>query len=181
MRLLRRALLTLAALVFLFEAWLWDVLTSFWRWLAAHLPIDRLKRTVETAISQLPPYAALALFLIPGLIVFPFKLAGLWLIARGSLFLGAATFFAAKIVSMGLAAFLFELTRPKLLSLAWFARLYTMILRGRDWAHMLVDPYLQPVKIELQKLKLRLASKRAGLLRIAQRIRSRINHRRSER
>ncbi len=179
MRILRHFLLTIAAIVFLFEAWLWDILTAFWLWLAGLLPVDRIKQAMETQVRRLPPYAALALFIIPALVVLPFKFFGLWLIARGSIILGGATFFAAKISSMGIAAFLFELTRPKLLTLAWFLRLYNLVIRARDWAHALADPYIQPIKAELKRLKVALAGKRAGLLRIAARLRARIKHRHS--
>ena len=32
------------------------------------------------------------------------------------------------------------MTRPKLLQIAWFARLYAIVMRGLDWAHAMVDP-----------------------------------------
>ena len=52
--------------------------------------------------------------------LFPFKLLGLWMLAHGS-WLGATTVLVlAKLVGTGVAAFIFDVTRPKLLQIGWF-------------------------------------------------------------
>lgn len=183
MRIIRHTILFLAALAFLFEAWLWDKLIGFWRWLTARLPVDSIRAALVTGISKLPPYAALLLFVIPPVTILPFKIAALWLIAHGHIVFGAAAFLLAKVAGMAAAAFLFELTRPKLMTLGWFARLYDLVMRGRDWAHKLADPYIKPIKAETARLKsglkAALAGRRAGILAKIARIRERIRRRRS--
>ena len=53
---------------------------------------------------------------------------------------GVGMLFVAKLVGLGAIAFVFDITRPKLMQLAWFARLYALMMRGLDWAHAMVDP-----------------------------------------
>ena len=114
----------LLALVLLFEEWGWEPLQ---RALAA---IGRLPglRWIEGRIRALPPYAALALFLLPTLLLLPVKLLALWLIGQGKVVAGTVVIVAAKIVGTAIVARLFALTQPALMQLAWFASVY------RRWA-----------------------------------------------
>jgi hypothetical protein len=41
---------------------------------------------------------------------------------------------------VGITAFIFDVTRPKLLEMGWFEKLYEFILALRAKAHELVDP-----------------------------------------
>ena len=41
---------------------------------------------------------------------------------------------------LGVTAFVFEVTRPKLLQLAWFRTLYDLVMRALAWAHAMVEP-----------------------------------------
>jgi len=117
MRRVFKPLLILLALVFLFEAWLWEHLRPLVAWVVGLVRWDRLKARLAAAIEHLPPYPTLLVFLIPVVLLFPLKLLGLWMLAHGS-WLGAFVVLAlAKVVSMGVTAFIFELTRPKLLQL----------------------------------------------------------------
>ena len=50
------------------------------------------------------------------------------------------TILFAKFLGVGVTAFIFDVTRPKLLELAWFERLYEFILALRAKAKDLVDP-----------------------------------------
>ena len=45
----------------------------------------------------------------------------------------------AKLVGLGVTAFIFEVTKDKLLQMAWFRRVYAFFLWARDWAHEKVD------------------------------------------
>jgi len=75
------------------------------------------------------------------------------------------------VVSMGVTAFIFELTRPKLLQLNWFRWLYEHMLVWLAWAHGLVDP----VKEQVRQWFRVFAPKRAGrTLRLLRRIRRRM-------
>lgn len=108
------------ALLILFEEWGWEPLQRAMAALA-RLP---LLRQLEVGIRRLPPYAALALLLLPSLLILPVKLLALWLIAKGKAVLGLAVIVAAKLVGTAVLARLFQLIQPALLRLAWFARLY---------------------------------------------------------
>ena len=120
MRRLLRPLWILLALVFLFEAWLWERLKPAVGWFVDKIPWDAFKARLAAGIERLPPLATLLVFLVPVVLLFPIKLIGLWLLARGIWFGAMATLGLAKVVSMGVTAFIFELTRPKLLQLGWF-------------------------------------------------------------
>jgi hypothetical protein len=151
MRRLLKPLWILLALVFLFEAWLWDHLWPIVRRIVDRVPWRRLKEWLAAAIERLPPYATLLVFLVSVVLLFPLKLLGVWMLAHGS-WLGAMTILAlAKLISMGVTAFIFELTRPKLLQLAWFRWVYEHVLTWLAWAHALIDPIKQQMKAWLAR------------------------------
>lgn len=132
MRALRAPLRLLLALVILFEEWGWEPLQRLMARIA-RLPI---LRQFEALIARLPPYAALAAFLVPALALFPVKLGALWLIAQGQKLAGLAIIVVAKLVGTAVMARLFKLTQPALMRLAWFAALFERWLRYKA---MLVD------------------------------------------
>ncbi|MEO7403197.1 MAG: hypothetical protein ABIU95_05960 [Burkholderiales bacterium] len=117
-RFLTPPLVILAALWMFLEEVLWVQLS---RLLAGfgRLP---LIAAIERGISCLPAYAALPFFLVPIAALIPFKLFALWLIANGHAIAGIQIFILARVVGTALAARLFVLTRPALMSKAWFAR-----------------------------------------------------------
>ena len=122
------------------EAWLWDHLGPVVARIVGALPLARLQEIAARGIRRLHPYATLVLFVLPGLALFPFKLAGLWLIARGHVIAGAAVFFLAKTVGLGFAAFLYELCRDKLMQIPLFVRAHALVQRLRAWAHAQTEP-----------------------------------------
>ena len=169
MRRLTRPLWILLALVFLFEAWLWENLRPIVAWVVDRIAWAKLKARLAAAIEHLPPYPTLLIFLVPIILLFPLKLAGLWMLAHGS-WLGAMAVLAfAKVMSMGVTAFIFDVTRPKLLQLPWFRWLYDHVLVWLAWAHGLIDPIkaeairrLRPIRRRLARLAWLLKPKRAG-------------------
>ena len=114
------------ALLILFEEWGWEPLRRAMAWLAGRLPL----RGLERGLARLPPYAALAVLLLPSLLIIPVKIAALWLIAKGKAVLGLSVIVAAKLAGTALLAWLFHLIQPALMRLAWFARLYA---RWTSW------------------------------------------------
>src|SRR5262245_33345466 len=128
MRRLTRPLLILLALVFLFEAWLWDHLKPIVARLVSFVPWARLKAQLAAGIESLPPYPTLLVFLVPVVLLLPLKFLGLWMLAHGLWFGAVALLGLAKVISLGVTAFLFDLTRPKLLQLGWFRWLYEHVL-----------------------------------------------------
>ena len=110
----------LLGLLILFEEWGWVPLVRLLGLLARLPPIARLERR----IAGLSPAFAVALLFVPALLLLPAKLMALWLIACGRVVVGVVALLAAKLVGTAVVARLFLLTRPQLLRLAWFARVY---------------------------------------------------------
>jgi hypothetical protein len=121
LRLVKGTFGALLALVILFEEWGWEPLQRALAW------VGRLPglRWIERWIAGLPPYGALAVFLLPSLLLLPIKLLALWLISRAWVVAGTLVIVAAKLVGTAIVARLFSLTQPALMTLPWFARSYT--------------------------------------------------------
>ena len=118
---IRAPLLVLAFAIILLEE-------TIWRWaralgtLLARIP---LFAAIERLVPRLDAQLVLGLFLIPIALLFPVKLAALWLIGIGQAGLGLAAIVVAKLVGTALLARLFKLTQPALMQLGWFANAYT--------------------------------------------------------
>lgn len=99
---------------------MWDDLARF----AAAIGRLPIFHQLETFIIWLPPYPSLLLFGFPSLLLFPVKFASLYLMANGQPVLGFLVAAAAKVIGTALVARIFNLTKPKLLKINWFAFLY---------------------------------------------------------
>lgn len=110
----------LLALIVLFEEWGWEPLARLMAQLA-QLP---LIGWLERRIARLPPALALGVFLAPGLMLLPVKLAALALVSHGHVLVGLSVIVLAKLLGTALVARIFQLTQPALVQLAWFARLH---------------------------------------------------------
>ena len=169
MRRLLKPLWILLALVFLFEAWLWDHLRPVVAWVVDRIGWDTLKAHVAQWIEHLPPAATFLVFLVPVVLLLPIKILGLWMLAHGSWLGAMATLAVAKVVSMGVTAFIFDVTRPKLLRLAWFRWLYEHVIVWLAKAHALIDPlkaelhaWLRPIRRRVRALVWLMRPKRAS-------------------
>ena len=171
MRRLTRPFLVLLAIIFLVEAWLWEHLKPVVGWFVSWIPWERLKARIASSIEHLPPYATLLVFLVPIVLLLPLKFLGLWMLAHG-FWLGAVGVLGlAKVMSLGVTAFIFEITRPKLLQLGWFRWFYEHMLVWLAWAHGLVDP----IKARIKRMFRMFSPKRAGrTMRLLSRIRRRM-------
>jgi hypothetical protein len=125
---LRTALEILVALIIVFEEWGWrplaDLLGRLARW--------RPWAAVESVIIQLPPYAALVVFVLPTTLLLPLKFLALLLIARGQVIVAGLLFLVAKVVATALIARLFVLTQPALMQIGWFAWGYETVMPWKD-------------------------------------------------
>jgi hypothetical protein len=130
-RLLAAPFVFIAAIVVLFEEWLWDDLQR----IAAAIGNLPLLRQIESLIAGLPPYAALAMFGAPSLLLIPVKLAALYFIAHGQPALGLMTAIGAKIAGTALVARIYVLTQPSLLRINWFAFLQSRFLAFKTRVH----------------------------------------------
>ena len=117
-----------AAIILLFEEWLWEASKRVMAVLG-RLPI---LRSLERILTQLPPYAALVAFLLPAALLLPVKLLALYAIAHGHAKLGVLVIIAAKLVGTALVARLYGLTKHALLSLPWFARWHDAFISFKD-------------------------------------------------
>lgn len=160
-RLLTPPFIILAAFVIWFWEWLWEPLER----LMAKIGQWPVLHQIEAFISRTPRYLALACFVIPGAILLPFKLLGLYFIGHGAAFLGIATFLTAKVVGTALVARIFSLTKPQLMEIAWFARAYAAVVRFRDYVFdsLHQHPVYRQTKASLAALRQRLKTVRRGL------------------
>ena len=85
------------------------------------------------AIDRLGPYQSLALLLVPLGIVEPLKLVAVAVAGKGHWVTGTGMVVAAYAVSILLVERLFEVVKPKLLTLDWFTKAWTrfVVLRRR--------------------------------------------------
>lgn len=130
----------LLAIIFLIEAWLWDHLEPIVAWVVAAIPLRTVKQWLAERVDTLSPTMTLIVFIVPVIPLFPLKLAGFWLLTHEYWIPAILTFVFAKFLSVGVAAFVFDVTRPKLLEIEWFERLYEFIIALRAKCAALVDP-----------------------------------------
>jgi hypothetical protein len=146
MRRLLRPLWILLALLFLLEAWLWDHLEPLVARIVALIPLAGLKRTLSRGIGRLPPWATLLVFVLPFAAMAPLKFLEFYFLARREWFAAVAVIVFIKIVGLGVTAFIFDVTRDKLLQMAWVRRVYDSVMRVRAWAHAQTEPIRRKIK-----------------------------------
>jgi hypothetical protein len=134
------------AIIFLIEAWLWDHLEPVVARVVALIPLARLKEWLADRVDALSPAMTLIVFAVPIIPLFPLKLIGLWLLAHEYWLTGVSTFLFAKMLGVGVTAFVFDVTRDKLLEMHWFERLYELVLRLRAKATDIVEPIKRRIR-----------------------------------
>jgi hypothetical protein len=134
------------ALIFLLEAWLWDHLAPLVRAVVNIFPWKSFKAQLKRLFNRLPPWVALIVFALPLVAVAPIKFLEVWFLAHGSWIGVVVTLVLAKLIGLGVTAFIFDVTRQKLLQLAWFRRLYDYVMWLRDWAHAMADPIMHRIQ-----------------------------------
>jgi hypothetical protein len=136
----------LLAIVFLIEAWLWDHLEPIVAKVVAAIPLARFKQWLTERVDALSPAMTLIVFAVPVIPLFPLKLVGLWLLTHEYWTSAVFTIVFAKMLGVGVTAFVFDVTRDKLLEMHWFERLYELVLKFRAKAAALVDPIKQRIR-----------------------------------
>jgi len=146
MRRLLQPFWVLLAVIFLIEAWLWDHLEPIVARVVAAIPLARFKQWLTERVDALSPAMTLIVFAVPVIPLFPLKLVGLWLLAHE--YWASAVFMIvfAKLVGVGVTAFVFDVTRHKLLEMHWFERIYELVLKIRAKAAELVNPIKQRIR-----------------------------------
>ena len=110
-----RPLWVVLALLFLLEAWLWDHLEPIVARVVDLIPWGTLKVTLARLVDRLPPWAVLFVFFIPFIVMLPLKILGVYFLAKGNWFGAIGFFVLVKLLGLGLTAFIFDVTREKLL------------------------------------------------------------------
>ena len=142
MRRLLQPLWVLLAIIFLIEAWLWDHLEPIVAWVVALIPLRTFKQWLADRVDTLSPAMTLIVFIVPVIPLFPLKLVGLWLLTHEYWIPAILTIIFAKFLGVGVAAFVFDVTRPKLLEMEWFEKLYEFVIGLRAKARAMVEPIM---------------------------------------
>jgi hypothetical protein len=165
-----RPLWILLALLFLLEAWLWDHLQPPIAWVVNLVPWGRFKDWLKRVIATLPPWAALFFFVVPFIVLLPLKFLEFYFLAKKQWIAAGIVLVLAKLLGLGVTAFVFDATRDKLLQMAWFARMYDWFMWARDWAHAQTEP----IRERMRQLIWLMKPQRAGkFLRRLMRLRRR--------
>jgi len=150
MRRLLQPVWVLLAVIFLIEAWLWDHLEPIVAWFVALVPLRAFKQWLAERVDTLSPAMTLIVFIVPVIPLFPLKLVGVWLLVHEYWLSAVFTILFAKLLGVGVTAFIFDVTRSKLLEMGWFERLYEFILALRAKATALVEPIKQKIRSGLR-------------------------------
>jgi hypothetical protein len=140
----------LLAVIFLIEAWLWDHLEPIVARVVSLIPLRAFKQWLADRVDTLSPAMTLIVFIVPVIPLFPLKMVGLWLLAHEYWISAILTIIFAKFLGVGVAAFIFDVTRPKLLEMEWFEKLYDFVMALRAKANALVDPIRARIKHALR-------------------------------
>ena len=146
MRRLLQPFWVLLAVIFLIEAWLWDHLEPIVERIVALIPLRAFKQWLSERVDALSPAMTLIVFAVPVIPLFPLKLVGLWLLAHEYWLAAGIVIVLGKFVGVGVTAFIFDVTRAKLLEMAWFRKIYHFILVLRAKAAALVNPVKQRIR-----------------------------------
>src|SRR3954471_1645719 len=132
--------LVLLALIFVIEAWLWEHLRPLVAAVVNVIAWDRLKARLARVVEWLPPWAVLIVFVIPFIVLLPLKFLEVYFLVHRQWLGAIVVLVLAKLLGLGVTAFIFDVTRPKLLQMAWFRWLYESALTLLAKAHTLIDP-----------------------------------------
>jgi hypothetical protein len=130
----------LLAIIFLIEAWLWDHLEPIVARVVAAIPLNAFKQWLADRVDTLSPAMTLIVFIVPVIPLFPLKMIGVWLLVHEYWLSAVTTILFAKLLGVGVTAFVFDVTRPKLLEMPWFEKLYEFVLSLREKCMALVEP-----------------------------------------
>jgi hypothetical protein len=128
-RILKPITYVLAVLYFLVDAVFMSVAMPLSNWIARHLALRRLR----IWIRSLSPYASLALFSVPVMILEPVKPLAAYLAATGQFLYSVLTLVVGEVLKLVLVERLFSLTRDKLMRIPAFAWAYGKFQHVKAW------------------------------------------------
>ncbi|MGM3276614.1 hypothetical protein [Ralstonia sp. 24A2] len=157
----KRSLIFLAALILLFEEWIWNAML----WVTARLATHPWVQAAERRLAALEPIEALCAFVLPMLALLPFKLAAVYVLARGKFIAGTLVLILAKAVSTALGARIYMVVRPQLHTIGWYARWEAAFLAWKQ--RMVTALRASPTWQALQARVSIWRTHRRGLVRLA--------------
>lgn len=128
--LVRLPLLVLVTIYFLID----DVVLAAIRPIVAWAAELRLFTRMKLWLDGLSAPATLVLFLVPFVVLEPFKIGALVLLAKGQMVIGGTMLATSHLLSIVLVERLFHATRDKLLTIRWFAWTYGRVMAVYDWS-----------------------------------------------
>jgi hypothetical protein len=132
-RIFKPFVFVLAAIYFVVDAAFWTIARPVARLLGDHWVFER----VRTWIMSLRPYPALALFIVPVIVLEPAKPFAAYLTATGHFGSGLMVLGIAEVLKLVLIERLFKLSRDKLMSIPAFAWGYGKFCQARNWVETL--------------------------------------------
>lgn len=129
--LLLRLLTPFAIVIFLIEDLLIRRLGRQLGRLAGWPPIAR----AEAWAARLPPYGALALFLLPSTLIVPEKLFVIWLLHNHQYWLAIGVLIGAKLFATAVVGRILSICHPTLSQLGWFRRADNWVRLTRNRIH----------------------------------------------
>jgi hypothetical protein len=152
----------LLALIFLIEAWLWDRLRPLVAAVVNVVAWDRLKARLAAMVEWMPPWAVLIVFVVPFIVLLPLKFLEVYFIVHRQWIGAIVVLVLAKLLGLGVTAFIFDVTKPKLLQMAWFRWLYELALTLLAKAHALIDPIKLAIKRRVRRIMWLIKPGRSG-------------------
>ncbi len=153
----RRTALLVLAMVFLVVAWVWDALIAIGQRIAGFIPWARFKQSFARLVDRLPAPLVLLIFLVPFLIVEPLLVVATIAIAMGYFVLGVIAWIVLKFLAIALIPAIFDLTKPKLMTMPWFVRAYDKVMAFHHYADRLVAPYKEAAASVVRQWRRRVA------------------------
>lgn len=144
---MKKLLLSILAIIVIFEEWLWDALTVAGQFFSRLLHLEKFDNWLINA----SPKIALFAFLIPLVIVTPFNLLAIFLLTHGAILQGVLLEIGVKLVGTLLIARIFRLVKAALLTFNWFTKIYNTISGVLHWAHEMIKNtviYQQSLKLK---------------------------------
>ena len=123
---------------------------------------DRLKARLATLVEWLPPWAVLIVFVIPFIVLLPLKFLEVYFLVHRQWTGAVVVLVLAKLLGLGVTAFIFDVTKPKLLQMASFRWLYELSLVLLAKAHALIDPIKTAIKRRMRRIMWLIKPGRSG-------------------
>ena len=151
-RVLTPPLIVVASLLMWIEDTLWHWLKKLTGWIS----LIPLVHKFEVVIAGLPPYAMMAVFLMPMTLLFPIKVLAVYWMTRGYWMASLTAIATAKIVGTAIVARMYVVCHDKLMTIVWFHRLHDWLIATRDqlFGYVRALPIYRLIRTRLLSLKL---------------------------